>query len=121
WKYGERAFRYCQHDLGHAIAAIGFSAAIAGWRAVVLPTWSQASIATLTGIDREEDLVEAEREEPGCIIAIAPPAAHPVASNGSRPREYVRNGRWPDRASQMSEDHGQLTFIGAYARATCHA
>ena len=22
WKYGERAFRYCQHDLGHAIAAV---------------------------------------------------------------------------------------------------
>jgi len=20
WKYGERAFRYCQHDLGHALA-----------------------------------------------------------------------------------------------------
>jgi nitroreductase len=20
WKYGERAFRYCQHDVGHAIA-----------------------------------------------------------------------------------------------------
>ena len=23
WKYGERAFRYCQHDVGHAIAALG--------------------------------------------------------------------------------------------------
>ena len=22
WKYGERAFRYCQHDMGHAIAAM---------------------------------------------------------------------------------------------------
>jgi SagB-type dehydrogenase family enzyme len=32
WKYGERAFRYCQHDLGHALAAIGFSAAILGWK-----------------------------------------------------------------------------------------
>jgi len=21
WKYGERAFRYCQHDIGHAIAS----------------------------------------------------------------------------------------------------
>src|SRR5207244_7423078 len=26
WKYGERAFRYCQHDLGHAIAAVRFAA-----------------------------------------------------------------------------------------------
>jgi SagB-type dehydrogenase family enzyme len=118
WKYGERAFRYCQHDLGHAIAAIGFSAAVAGWRAVVLPTWSQASIATLTGIDREEDFVEAEREEPGCIIAIAPPAAHPVTSNGSRLLDGVRNGRWRGRASQLSEDHVQWTLIDEIARAT---
>ena len=21
WKYGERAFRYCQHDVGHALGA----------------------------------------------------------------------------------------------------
>ena len=27
WKYGERAFRYCQHDVGHALAAIGIAAA----------------------------------------------------------------------------------------------
>ena len=36
WKYGERAFRYCQHDLGHAIAALRVSAARLGWRVVVL-------------------------------------------------------------------------------------
>lgn len=33
WKYGERAFRYCQHDLGHALAAVRFSAATLGWTA----------------------------------------------------------------------------------------
>ena len=33
WKYGERAFRYCQHDLGHALAAAAFSAATLGWTA----------------------------------------------------------------------------------------
>ncbi len=27
WKYGERAFRYCQHDLGHAVAALRYAAA----------------------------------------------------------------------------------------------
>src|SRR4051812_35409661 len=26
WKYGERAFRYCQHDIGHAIAAVRIAA-----------------------------------------------------------------------------------------------
>src|SRR5207247_2455008 len=27
WKYGARAFRYCQHDLGHALAAVAYAAA----------------------------------------------------------------------------------------------
>ncbi len=26
WKYGERAFRYCHHDVGHAIGAVAFAA-----------------------------------------------------------------------------------------------
>src|ERR1035437_7708601 len=30
WKYGERAFRYCQHDVGHALAALLFAAAALG-------------------------------------------------------------------------------------------
>ena len=42
WKYGERAFRYCQHDLGHAIAALRISADLAGLRAQILPDWSHA-------------------------------------------------------------------------------
>ena len=33
WKYGERAFRYCQHDVGHAIAALRYAAAMLGWQA----------------------------------------------------------------------------------------
>ncbi len=36
WKYGTRAFRYCQHDLGHAIAAIRLSAQMNGWNMIVL-------------------------------------------------------------------------------------
>src|SRR5476649_2447354 len=59
WKYGERAFRYCQHDMGHAIAAIRIAAAMAGWRAALLPEWSHADISALTGIDRDEDFFEA--------------------------------------------------------------
>ena len=36
WKYGERAFRYCQHDVGHAIAAVSLAAAGLGWQATLL-------------------------------------------------------------------------------------
>ena len=32
WKYGERAFRYCQHDVGHALGTMQFAAAALGWK-----------------------------------------------------------------------------------------
>jgi SagB-type dehydrogenase family enzyme len=31
WKYGERAFRYCQLDIGHALAALRYAAGVLGW------------------------------------------------------------------------------------------
>ena len=31
WKYGERAFRYCNHDVGHALGSTRIAAATLGW------------------------------------------------------------------------------------------
>ena len=36
WKYGERAFRYCQHDAGHALATLRIAAAALGWQMFLL-------------------------------------------------------------------------------------
>jgi len=122
WKYGERAFRYCQHDMGHAIAAVRIAAAMAGCRAALLPEWSHADIATLTGIDRDEDYVEAEREEPGCLMVVRRSAFDVRRSEFSVRRsellEAVRAGRWTGRASQLSEDHTTWAFIDEIAAAT---
>ena len=119
WKYGERAFRYCQHDLGHAVAAVRLAAALVGWRATMLPDWSQREISSLTGIDRDEDYVEAEREEPGCLLAVV--AGEMPDGLGERRValvEAVQRGRWAGRASQLSEDHVDWTSIDEIARAT---
>ena len=119
WKYGERAFRYCQHDLGHAIAALAASASAIGWRASLVPECPQASLAALTGIDRDEDFVDAEREEPSCLLAIGPgevPGA--FAQSHDRLIAAARSGRWFGRASRLSEDHVQWTFIDEVAAAT---
>src|SRR5713226_3722900 len=129
WKYGERAFRYCQHDLGHAVAAVRIAAAMAGWRCAMLPDWSHRDIATVTGIDREGDFVDAEREEPGCLLAMTRLTTddHGLTTDDRRLAtddwrlktvEAVRRGRWSGRASQLSEDHVQWTFIDDIARAT---
>ena len=121
WKYGERAFRYCQHDLGHAIAALRLAAALVGWRAMLLPEWPQRDIAALTGIDRDEDYIEAEREEPACILAITVRGANDVVRRAESREALVRavrGGHWSGRASQLSEDHVQWTFIDEVALAT---
>jgi SagB-type dehydrogenase family enzyme len=129
WKYGERAFRYCQHDLGHAIAAVSIAAALDAHRVVMLPEWSQRDIASLVGIDRDEDYFEAEREEPGCLLAVTSEPSERRASTllgatlrTSKGRDAlmraVRSGRWTGRASQLSEDHVQWTFIDEIAQAT---
>ena len=125
WKYGERAFRYCQHDLGHAVAAVVASAAAVGWRARLLPGWPHRAIAALTGIDRDEDFVEAEREEPGCVLAIGPHddvnnVVSQVVSHALCEAlvAAAKAGRWTGRASRLSDDHVQWTFIDEIARAT---
>ena len=119
WKYGERAFRYCQHDLGHAIAALVVSAAMFGWRAQLLPSWSHRAIARLTGLDRDADFIDAEREEPGCVLAFGA-GDLPDAIREASPElvDAVAHGQWAGRASQLSVDHVHWTFIDDIARAT---
>jgi SagB-type dehydrogenase family enzyme len=123
WKYGERAFRYCQHDLGHAIAALGLSASMCGWRLTMLPAWSQRAVGALIGVDRDEDYVEAEREEPACALLVTRglfpgPSNREVRIKPDRFLDAARRGHWFGRASQLSEDHVAWTFIDDVARAT---
>ena len=119
WKYGERAFRYCQHDLGHAIAAVRSPAASPDGARRCCPTWPQRAIAAATGVDRDEDFVDAEREEPGCIMALtAGSAAECGAAHRERLADAVSRGQWSGRASQLSEDHVEWSFIDEIARAT---
>ena len=119
WKYGERAFRYCEHDLGHAIAAVSVAAALIGWRAVLLPVWSHRAIAAVTGIDREKDFTDAELEEPGCIMAIVAAESADCPQNTVRQLvDGIRCGQWSGHANRLSEDHIEWSFIDEIARAT---
>ena len=69
WKYGQRAFRYCQHDLGHAIAAVAIAAAGLGWQTRLMDDLGTAELARLLGTGREHT---AEPEEPDVLIAVGP-------------------------------------------------
>ena len=69
WKYGERAFRYCNHDAGHAVAAISISANLLGWQVTYLNGLSDNSLSIILGFDRTGyDVLEAEEPDLLCFV-----------------------------------------------------
>lgn len=72
WKYGERAFRYCNHDVGHAIGTARIAAATLGWTMALLDGLAQDTTAMLLGTDRTEDFQGVELEHPDCLMVIWP-------------------------------------------------
>jgi SagB-type dehydrogenase family enzyme len=117
WKYGERAFRYCQHDVGHAIAALRISAALFGWTLRLLPEWSDEELATLLGVDREDDRGEAEAEHPECVALVAPSVpGHP--GNAATLVAAAREAAWQGRANVLSSGHDEWALIDVVTRAT---
>lgn len=102
WKYGERAYRYCQHDAGHAIAAARYAAAVLGWRAHALVDWSDDAIAALLGLDRAADFESSEHEAPDVVLLITTqatpdtPAPAPLLSAASQ---------WMGKANPLSPHH----------------
>ena len=72
WKYGERAFRYCNHDVGHAIGSARIAAATLGWNMVLLDGVAHNTVAMLLGTDRLGDFADAEPEHPDCLAVVWP-------------------------------------------------
>ena len=119
WKYGERAFRYCQHDAGHAIAALRLAGALLGWRVSLLTRWADAEIATVLGLDREEDFAGAEREEPECVAVVSPAdPARWIEADPSVLVEAARRATWRGVANQLSPSRVEWPAIDTVAAAT---
>ncbi len=106
WKYGERAYRYCQHDVGHALAALVLSAGALGWSAAVVDALGDDDVAALAGLDRTGDFAADEREAPACVLAVAPTCqeAVPRALNPAAVQR-IQAGHWCGRANRLSHEH----------------
>ena len=119
WKYGERAFRYCNHDVGHAIGTARIAAATLGWNLVLLDGVEQDTLARLLGTDRKADYGEVEPEHPDCLAVVWP------ATNGNRETSDVKydegevplfldtamvkalaDAPWHGSANRLSQEHG---------------
>ena len=127
WKYGERAFRYCNHDAGHAIGAARIAAATLGWNMVLLDGVDQNTVALLLGTHRREDFAEVEPEHPDCLCVVWPGArgkgrgvegvnretsfvkregeAVPLFLDAAIIKELVAES-WYGKANRLSGEHG---------------
>ena len=121
WKYGERAYRYCQHDVGHALAAICLSAALQGWQVQPLTKMSDEELSALLGLNRTHDFEDAEREHPDLLIAVIPSAE---SRSSKAPRGLpsdalgsVMGGKWYGGANRLSSDHVEWELIDSVADA----
>jgi SagB-type dehydrogenase family enzyme len=71
WKYGERAFRYCNHDIGHALTCMSVSANLFGWKVYCINGISDQKMDNILGFDRIEWPTN-EREFPEVLVYVCP-------------------------------------------------
>lgn len=69
WKYGERAFRYCNHDTGHALAALTLAARALGWEARPLEGVPSELTGRLLGCARRNG---PEVDHPDLLLHVGP-------------------------------------------------
>ncbi|WP_295455458.1 nitroreductase family protein [uncultured Thiodictyon sp.] len=112
WKYGLRAYRYCQLDLGHALAALAYAAAVLGWRIGVLP-WGDQDLARLLGLDRRDDFDPGHEEAPDLALWVGP--REPDAAQLARLTRIERH--FSGRANRLSQDYRDWPGIATVAAA----
>ena len=107
WKYGERAFRYCHHDVGHAIGAVTVAAAGLGWEARLCEGVTDADLVRLLGIESQTG---SEAENADCLLVLYPRGT-PFSVDQQRAFTLPRHARWPTEwygaPNILSPEHGQ--------------
>jgi len=123
WKYGERAFRYCQHDIGHAIGTMRIAAATLGWNMVILSGTPDEMIKQFLGLHREQDFQSAECEYPDLLAVIwpknikTPPDINLAFKKPSD--QILLSGEWKGTANRLSkEEPVQWEMIDTVAEAS---
>jgi len=120
WKYGERAFRYCNHDVGHAIGSARIAAATLGWNMVLLDGVAHTTVAMVLGTDRLGDFADAEPEHPDCLAVVWPvgdgrcetlnvkrgeQTQVPLFLDSAKVKELAEC-TWYGKANRLSGEHG---------------
>ena len=107
WKYGERAWRYCLLDLGHALGALRYAAAGLGWSVTALDHWSDHDLGRLLGIHRQSDFEADEAEYPELLCLVRRDGSTTTAELrlSSALLDDIADGDWRGRANRLSPPH----------------
>lgn len=120
WKYGERAFRYCHHDVGHAIGAVTVAAATLGCETRLITSVDDDQLATLLGTDRQQGI---EAEHPDCLLAVFPgsPSSRidwPAIDMPAAMLQHLASSDFAGTANRLSANHQPWPMIDQIATAT---
>jgi SagB-type dehydrogenase family enzyme len=120
WKYGERAFRYCQHDAGHAIAAFALAAGGLGWEARLLESVVDEDLAVLLGAHLQSGI---EAEHADCLIAVFPPTGDLARRLSAftiprAVRDELSDAKWSGEPNRLSRGHYPWPAIDEVTAAT---
>jgi len=116
WKYGERAFRYCHLDVGHAIGALCAAAAGLGWQVKVLEQAGSEELRTLFGLSESEGV---EAEHPDCLLAVCPRGTS--VEGWTLPESMAglfRELDWMGTPNRLSPEHHEWEIIDEAKKAT---
>ena len=113
WKYGERAFRYCQLDTGHALGAIRYALACLGWTARLLQL-DHATLNASLGLDRSDDFAKVEKEEAELLLAVHLDSTALTTNQSSRQLNQQASQQHNFIASDNATWYGQASRIDAH-------
>ncbi|MFT5153087.1 MAG: SagB-type dehydrogenase family enzyme, partial [Planctomycetota bacterium] len=116
WKYGERAFRYCNHDVGHAIACLSIAASGLGWRLEVLDDFERDRLGAWLGVASQ---VGPEAECPDVLMVLRTSGGADKEVVLPRDLDEAFGGAvWQGRENDLSPDHVEWNAIEVVAKAT---
>ncbi|KAH7332287.1 hypothetical protein KP509_20G080100 [Ceratopteris richardii] len=145
WKYGERAFRYCNHDVGHALGAISVAVAGMGWDSFLLDGWGSEDLDYLLGVHGRKSIPpgsgkkgsypELEQEHADCLVACFPRLSNVMKSSDRLSKddlnvvvpskvllqlvsEKMRHMIWNGKPNRLSKDHMWWQVIDKAAEAS---
>jgi len=119
WKYGERAFRYCHHDVGHAIGTVTFAAATLGWKTKLIHSVTDDDLATLLGLHQQDGI---EAEHPDCLLVIFPAGENITPTDliinlSTALLERLKANDFEGRPNTLSKHHHEWPIIDTVAEA----